>query len=284
MRCEAQWPEPHGRAASLRSPSLPPCDHKRPRPAQRSAGSRFCYRNGIVHNLRVWYSAAQRESGSIKGLKPRGTPRAPLVSCWDRLHYGWGGPGVRVRVRAERHSGEAQRERGSLRAKQEGAGAKNEGFQAHGGGGLPEQVRECAVQPPSPPQKPHLTRCSLGGKPQKPRPGAPPPEDPTNEFRPSEYTSRIPASGATPLEASTYELQLSESRVQKPRLWRPRPMNSSPRDPPPEAPPPYRPCPFTPRYRVSLTTPGRPMEKQTTASGRLSHSPCVSALFPLIGQ
>lgn len=46
VRREAQWPKLHGRSASLRSPSPPPCDHKRPRPAaQRSAGSRFCYKS-----------------------------------------------------------------------------------------------------------------------------------------------------------------------------------------------------------------------------------------------
>ena len=109
-----------------------------------------------------------------KRLKAEGHPACTPPELLGSFALWMGRP----RVRAERHPGEAQRERGSLSAKQEGACAENEGFQAHGGGGLPEQVRECAVQPPSPPQKPHLTCCSLGGRPQKSRLRRPAPRRP----------------------------------------------------------------------------------------------------------
>ena len=132
--------------------------------------------------------------------------------------------------RAERHPGVAQRERGSLRAKQEGACAQNRPMVGKGTR-LPEPARE--VQPPSPPQRPHLMGCSVVGRPQKPASGAPPPEAPTYELRSSRSNPRIPAPRSPASEAPTSPpLKLEPSRSARSRP-RPRlaPSSRSPRVP-----------------------------------------------------
>ena len=126
VRREAQWPKLHGRSASLRSPSPPPCDHKRPRPAAQlvpvSATEACAPSPGLV------LSGTERKRVH-KRLKAEGHPACTPRELLGSFALWMGRPRG---SRAERHPGVAQRERGSLRAKQEGACAQNEGFQAHG--------------------------------------------------------------------------------------------------------------------------------------------------------
>ena len=93
--------------------------------------------------------------------------------------------------RAERHPGVAQRERGSLRAKQEGACAQNEGFQAHGGEGdaspgASEGVGGSASESASEAPPNGLQR-------RRQAPETPPPAPRPEKPRPSRSNPRLPA-------------------------------------------------------------------------------------------
>lgn len=152
------------------------------------------------------------ESGSIKGLKPRGTPPAPRVSCWDRLHYGWGGPGGAGQsdtqewlkgkgarcVQSRREPVPRMRVSRPMVAGWSAAPGASEGM----GGSAAESASE------APPNRLQRRRQAPETTPPEPRPQKP---------RPMSSGLRGPPPEAPPLASPTYELS---PRVppQKPRL------------------------------------------------------------------